>query len=49
MTLGLALGMLLRPIVAFLVMLGVVAFARWLMSFVPEGRIKRLLTRRIGP
>lgn len=43
------LSAFLRPFIMLVFMLGVVAVARLLLSFLPEGKLKRLLTRRVGP
>lgn len=46
---GFFMAMLLKPFVMIVLMLVVMILARLIMSRIPEGRVKRLLSRRIGP
>lgn len=44
-----ALAMFLKPFVAVVFLLIAVYLSKVILRFIPEGRVKRLLTRRIGP
>jgi hypothetical protein len=44
-----ALLFILKPLVAFVILLVVALIARLVLRFIPEGKAKRLLTRRVGP
>lgn len=50
MTSGMALALVLKPILLFLFFAVLVAPLNWLfLRFFPDGDLKRRLTRRIGP
>lgn len=42
-------GLLLKPLIFIAVMIPVVLLGRFILSRLPEGRVKRLLSRRVGP
>lgn len=44
-----AWALLLKPFAAFTVLLVAALTARGILKAVPDGRFKRLLTRRLGP
>lgn len=42
-------GLLLKPFIAFAFFYVAAVAAHFVLKLIPEGRLKRLLTRRIGP
>ena len=46
---GWMLGLLLKPFILFALFFTAAVIARVVLHFIPEGRVKRLLTRRAGP
>ena len=44
-----ALIFIAKPFLAFAILVVVAIIARLVMRAIPEGRVKRLLSRRIGP
>lgn len=46
---GFFLAMLFKPLVAFVFLFVAVVLGRLILNRIPEGRVKRLLSRRVGP
>lgn len=46
---GFFIALLLKPFVLIVLFVAVAVLARLIMSRIPEGRLKRLLAKRVGP
>lgn len=46
---GFFMAMLIKPFVAFSMLFVAVILGRLILSKIPEGRVKSLLSRRVGP
>lgn len=43
------IALAIKPFVAFVLLFAAVLLGRWILSKLPEGRVKALLSRRVGP
>lgn len=43
------LALVIRPVVSFVLLFGAVVLGRWILSKLPDGKLKTLLSRRVGP
>ncbi len=43
------LAMALKPLVAIPILVATVILGRWVLSKLPDGKLKTLLARRVGP
>lgn len=43
------LAMAIKPFVAFVLILAASLLGRWILGKIPDGKLKRLLSRRVGP